>query len=345
MAKRPKSKMTDFARHIEYFLLKYLPYERNLSEATVKSYRDVLVKFITFMEKAKGVKANNLMLTHLTRSNIQDFLSHLRDTGSKPSTCNHRLVVLWSLVKYLQSSEIQLMQQWQHILSINKMKEDEPVVGYLSVEAIAMLLSAPDRTTRNGRRHALILSLMYDLGARVQEIANLKVSDIRIYDNEVTVHIMGKGNKGRVVPLMGESVNAVKQYLKDWGLTVSNKANNPFFFNARGSKLTRSGITHILNIYVELCRREKPMLFYERVSCHKLRHSKAMHLLQAGVNLIYIRDLLGHSSVKTTEVYARVGSSFKNEALKKAYRGTTVETDIAPMWIEDPDLLQRLKML
>lgn len=345
MVKPRKSKMTDFAKHIEYFLLKYLPYERNLSTATVKSYRDVLVKFIIFMEKTKCVKANNLTLKHLNRANIQDFLTHLHDEGCKPSTCNHRLVVIWSLVKYLQSSEIQLMQQWQQVLSINKMKEEEPAVGYLSVEAIGMLLAAPDRMTRSGRRHALIMSLMYDLGARVQEIANLKVSDIRLYDNEVIIHILGKGNKGRIVPLMGESVDNVRNYLKEWGLTEPDKASHPLFFNTRGSKLTRSGIAHILNTYVEICRREKPMLFLESVSCHKLRHSKAMHLLQAGVNLIYIRDLLGHASVKTTEVYARVGSSFKNEALKKAYRGTTVETGMSPMWLKDPDLLDRLRNL
>lgn len=345
MVKPRRSKTTDFAKHIEYFLLKYLPYERNLSPATVKSYRDVLVQFIIFMEKSKSVKANNLTLKQLNRANVQDFVSHMRDVGCKPSTCNHRLVVIWSLVKYLQFSEIQLMQQWQQVLSINKMKEEEPSVGYLSVDAIGTLLATPNRMTRSGRRHALILSLMYDLGARVQEIADLKVSDIRLYDNEVTVHVKGKGNKGRVVPLMGESIDTIRQYLKEWGLAEPDKADHPLFFNARGSKLTRSGIAHILNTYVEICRREKPMLFLESVSCHTLRHSKAMHLLQAGVNLIYIRDLLGHSSVKTTEIYARVGSSFKNEALKKAYRGTTVETGITPMWLDNPDLLDKLRNL
>ena len=336
------NKETDFGRHLEYFLKKYLPFERNMTASTVKSYRAVFIKFVLFMKDKMKIKPDKIKLSHLTRSNVQAFLNSIHEEGNTPSTCNHRLAVIWAFVKYLQYEEVQNMAQWQQILSINKMQTESPVIAYLSVEATKVLLSAQDCSTKGGRRHHLMLAMLYDLGLRVQELADLKVGDLRFYGKEINVRVMGKGRKGRIVPLMGVSVDTVRQYLDEWNLTAIEKADHPLFFNARHTKLTRSGISYILKTYLDACRKENPQLFPDPISCHKLRHSKAMHLLQSGVNLYYIRDLLGHSSEKTTEVYARVGSSFKDEALKKAYKGTTVETDTAPKWLEDPGLLEML---
>lgn len=337
--------VTDFAKRLEYFLHMYLPFERNLSSKTVKSYRDAFVKFLLYMDKTHHVRPEKFSLKHLTRENVQGFIDSLHREGCKPSTCNHRLAVIWAFVKYLQYEDVSRLAQWQQILAIHKLKEDEPVVEYLTAEAIAAILNKPNRSIKNGRRHYLILAMLYDLGLRVQELADLKVKDVRIYNNEVNVYVMGKGRKERLVPMMGESVETVRDYLKEWQLTEVTKSDHPLFFNARGTKLTRSGITHILKLYADMARATAPDAIPENISCHKLRHSKAMHLLQNGVNLIYIRDLLGHSSEKTTEIYARVGSSFKDEALRKAYEGTTVQTGTQPRWKEEPSLLKRLMEL
>ena len=178
---------------------------------------------------------------------------------------------------------------------------------------------------------------MYDTGARVQEMIDLTANSCR-FNKPYILQIIGKGNKSRIVPLMEEQVKILKSYM------IENKLSEPFageyllFSNSRKQKFTRAGITHIFLKYVDLARKLNPELIPKNISCHSLRHSKAIHLLQAGVNLVYIRDILGHVSVQTTELYARADIKLKREALEKAYTSVQPERITNPMWIEDSDL-------
>ena len=161
-----------------------------------------------------------------------------------------------------------------------------------------------------------LIALIYDSGARVQEIADLTVGDIRL--TPATVKLTGKGNITRIIPITGQTTKILDTYLKEYGLLGEEAINLPLFSNRGNCKLTRAGITYILSKYVEVAKKKEPKLFPKKVSPHLLRHSKAMHLLQANVNLIYIRDFLGHASVTTTERCAKADSEIKRKAIEKA---------------------------
>ena len=186
----------------------------------------------------------------------------------------------------------------------------------MTIDAVKALLATPDMKTKKGLRELALIALLYDSGARVQEIADLIIGDIRL--SPATVKLKGKGNKTRIVPIMDKTAKLLDLYLKEYGLNCEESINLPLFSNRANYKLTRAGISHILSKYVEIAKNNCPKLFPKKVSPHILRHSKAIHLLQANFNLIYIRDFLGHSSVTTTERYAKADSEIKRKAIEKA---------------------------
>lgn len=194
--------------------------------------------------------------------------------------------------------------QWQEILSIRVKKQERKSVSYLSVDGIKCLLEQASMDTRSGWRNLALLSLLYDSGARVQEIIELTPASLNL-NKPYTITILGKGCKKRIVPLQEEQVNLLQLYMTENNLDKAFSNQRPLFANNRGGKLTNAGITYILNIYASNARMTNPELIPDKISPHCLLHSKAMHLLQAGVNLVYIRDILGHVSIQTTEIYAR----------------------------------------
>ena len=216
------------------------------------------------------------------------------------------------------------------------------VPTYLTVEALAFLLSMPDTATRSGRRDSVLLSTLYDSGARAQELCDITVGDVRLKE-PCTIRLTGKGSKTRIVPLMAPTASLLRRYITERGLDVPERSNAPLFPSRSGGKLTRKGVSYILAKYVDGAHVLRPGLLPKTVSPHCLRHSKSMHLLQSGVDLIYIRDILGHSDIKTTEVYARIDSEMKRKALEKAVTG--VVSDDMPVWQKDSGLLSWLKSL
>lgn len=200
----------------------------------------------------------------------------------------------------------------------------------------------PDKTTKSGRRDLVLLSLIYDSGARVKEIADVRVADVRLHP-PATIKLTGKGNKTRIVPLMEPMAKLIEQYLKENKLNLPQCNEYPMFRNSEGKKLTRSGISFILKKHFSEAKKLFPECFPDTISPHVMRHSKAMHLLQAGVNLIYIRDLLGHVNIQTTEIYAKADSSMKRKALENAY--ANVVSDELPEWQQNTNLLEWLQNL
>jgi site-specific recombinase XerD len=203
-----------------------------------------------------------------------------------------------------------------------------------------LLLQQPDYTTIKGRRDLALLSLLYDTGARVQEIIDLTPSMLRL-DTPPVIKIIGKGNRARIVPMLDAQTGHLKNYILENRLDTASANMYPLFFNSRKEKLTRAGIHYIVQKYFKKALEENKMLLPEKISCHSLRHSKAMHLLQAGVNLVYIRDILGHVSVQTTEIYARADSKQKRKALEKAY--VNVNPNETAKWTKNESLMMWLK--
>lgn len=340
------SSKTDFAKYMGTYFQEYLTHERNVSVNTQKAYRDVFVQFIDYMRTVHKISVEKLSLKHFTKKHILEFLKMLlTEKQCSASTRNQRLAAFKSFARYLQYNDIERIGIFQDIITIPQLKCDNPVMNYLSVEGIKLLLSQPNCSSRNGKRHLVILSLMYETGARVQELCDLRVDSLRIDNKPYSIRLFGKGSKGRVVPLSEEIVNLLKEYMEEYKLANANMLKHPLFFNNRCEKLTRAGVTYILDTYTAMGRKENANLIPPSCSCHCIRHSRAMHLLQAGVNLIYIRDILGHTSVKTTEVYAKADSKFKQEALEKAYIKALPTINTNKIWQEDSDIREWLKSL
>jgi len=179
--------------------------------------------------------------------------------------------------------------------------------------------------------------LMYDSAARVQEICDLTVGCLRLQKPPTVTIAKGKGQKSRVVPLMPETAHMLEQYLLENSLNNSAEYSRPLFHNHQRGKLTRAGITYILKKYCDIVRRTNHTL--PDVSPHIFRHSKAMHMLKAGTDLIYIRDFLGHSQLATTEMYAKADSDMKREAIERV--SINLAPDL-PDWTEDISLMQML---
>lgn len=334
-------KPTDFSKSLTDFLSKYLPGERGMSVNTINSYKITFILLIGFVESQKKISINRLSLKDITKECIVEFLEWLQqERKCSDSTRNVRLAAIHSFVSFLQYEVPENINEWQRILSIKVKKAKKRTMNFLTIEGIKLLLAQPDLSTKKGRRDLAMLALMYDSAARVQEVIDLTASSVRL-TKPYTIKLVGKGNKARIVPLMDQQVEHLKYYMEKNHLLETYANLYPLFYNSRREKLTRAGVHHILQNYASAARKKDQKLIPEKISPHSLRHSKAMHLLQAGVNLVYIRDILGHESVQTTEVYARVDSKQKREAIEKAY-SDVVKREV-PLWTNNANLLEWLK--
>ena len=333
-------KKADFPKAVSDFLSVYLPSQRNFSKNTISSYCDTIKLLLRYCVEEKGYAIERLTLKQVDRAFVLSFLTWLeRERHSSASTLNQRLACIHTFFRFVQMSCPELLDHAQQILSIPFRKKPVPAIGYLSASDMKILLSQPDRHSRNGRRDLTLLSLLYDSGARVQELADLTVASIRL-EPPAQVTLLGKGNKVRVVPLMKNTVQLLQGYLTENHLDLPHKLQYPLFTNQRHEKLTRAGICYILNKYAILASRSHAHFPDPKsITPHVLRHSKAMHLLEAGVNIIYIRDILGHVDVSTTEVYARANLAMKQAALEKV---SHISPSDLPSWATDSSLLDWL---
>ena len=336
-------KPTDFANALTDFLGRYLTVECGYSPNTVTTYSYTFTLFIKYMETEELVRPEKLTLSEITKERIIGFLSWIeKERKCSPSTRNARLGALHSFFCYLQYRNVAGLAKWQDILSIKTKKPKAPEMAYLTIEGLKLILGQPDLKTRKGRRDFVLLGLLYDSGCRVQELIDLTPSCFR-FDETVTVKLQGKGNKGRVVPLSDTQVANLKQYMAEERLTNPECQCHPLFPNPQGNKMSRMAVLNIVKKYHRMARAVSPELIPEDIGCHSLRHSKAMHMLEAEINLVYIRDFLGHVSTTTTEVYARASEKMKQKALSKLNPGIVQEGKTS--WQSDKELLAYLKSL
>ena len=306
--------MNNFGFHITKFFGEYLPSNLAASINTIKSYRDAFVQLINFFEKKYQIKSNKLSFDNITVSSIEDFLLWLEaEKRVSMATRNQRLAAIHSFFKYVQHREPIYFNLCTSILSIRFKRKSLSALSYLSLDEIKILFSLPNKNTKQEYRDLTMLVILYDTGARVQELIDLKLQQIRL-DSKPIIYLQGKGNKTRVVPIGNDTANIIKKYITDNAIITPNEN---LFKNKQQRPLTRAGVNYVLNKYIEIGRKQKPNFFKKTISPHCMRHSKAMHLLEAGVNLIYIRDFLGHVSVTTTEVYAKTNPELKRKFLEE----------------------------
>lgn len=333
---------TDFAVFLHRFLTSHLAGLRGCSPNTIASYRDTFKLLIAFFRDGRSIPPDKLTLDHIDAAAITGFLDWLQTSRHNSiSTRNQRLAAISSFFRWLQSQDPARMAACQDILAVPAKKKARPGVNHLTVEQTRRLLAQPDRSTRRGRRDATLLATLYDTAARVQELADLTVRDIRVEPPALAV-LTGKGRKIRHVPLGGNTAMLLDAYLVEHGLDKPGHDDHSLFVNQHGSKLSRGGIAWIIGKYQAQAQAGEPALSSADISPHVLRHSRAMHLYEAGVPLPYIRDILGHVELATTDIYARASTEAKRKALEAAY---DIVTDNLPEWNHDPELLSWLASL
>jgi site-specific recombinase XerD len=336
-------KPTNFAVYLTKFLGAYLPNEKGFSLNTIASYRDTFTLLLKFISEEHSMPAEKITLDDLSKELIKQFLDWLEESRSNSiSTRNVRLAAIHSFFRYLQYEHPEKILEWQKILSIPIKKTLKPFVNYMSIDGIELLMKQPDTSKKSGRRDLALLALLYDSAARVQELINLTPNCIR-FENPSSIKLTGKRNKVRVVPLMTPEAELLKSYMVEHQLLEPWANEYPLFFNNRKEILSRGGVSYILKKYIIKAQLENTTLIPEKFTPHCLRHSKSMHLLQAGVNLVYIRDILGHVSIQATEIYARADSKQKRLAIESAYSNTLPKKE--PKWHNNSDLLKWLKSL
>lgn len=321
---------------VQDFFVKHLAIERNASANTIAAYRDGIKLFLQFASALDGRDPDKLDLEILDVGVVRSFLVWLdKERGCGARTRNHRLAVLKSFARYVATVAPEHLECCRRIRELSPASFERPSISYLDDDEVVTLVAAPDASTPAGRRDRALLLLLYNTGARVQEVADLDVGSI--HEGGVAVaHLRGKGRKQRSCPLWPRTVTAIRQMLADRPVVSPEQ---PLFLNARGRRLTRSGIAYILRRAGKQGRLSPRCA--ERLSPHVMRHTTAMHLLQSGVDITTIAAWLGHAQLGTTHGYVEIDLRMKQAAIDPATHLPELGTPAYP----DPHVIDWLEKL
>jgi site-specific recombinase XerD len=334
-------KRTDFAFYLSKFFVKYLPDSKGSSPRTIDSYRYGFMKFLDFLYEARSLSADRVAISDLTYDNVRDFLGWLQEEQHNSiATRNQRQAALNSFVRYLMYEYPDYMNEYQRILSIPVKKSPQAEIRFLKSAGVKLLMAQPNTETPSGLRDYVILTLLYTTGIRVTELIGLRVKDISLQE-PCTLLVHGKGSKYRYVPIRKHIAPIINRYLVAKHYDRPENMSEWLFQNHMGQKFARQGINYLINKYVAMAQEASPELIPDKLSPHKMRHTAAMSLLEAGVDLIYIRDFLGHVSVKTTEIYLRTDAKLKREAIEAASMEVVPKEEAK--WENDASLKDWLK--
>lgn len=343
MSPRPAAPADLAGRWLTKFFTDYLAGQRAASPRTVASYRDAMKLLLTWFKDVEHIPPEKLRLADIDRARVLRFLHWLEtERGCSAATRNQRLAVIKSYCRYTAVEQPDHLDQITQILGIRQKNTPAPELEHLTGDQVKTLLAEPGTATSIAVRDTVLLTLAYDTGARVQELCDLDIADIR-GSTPIIVTIHGKGSKIRYLPVMEPTARLLATYL-DHRQPHPGTGTSPLFTGPNHTRLTRSGIAKILTRHVQAVRARDPGWAPSlNISPHTLRRSRAMHLIQAGVNLIYIRDLLGHADIATTEIYARADAETKRKAIENAYQPLTPDT--LPDWTADNSLITWLDTL
>lgn len=323
-------KNKDFSYYLSKYLKDYLITERNFSENTLKSYTKTFKLLIEYLVNKKNYKLTDITFSNITQSIIIEFLNYLEEERKNSiTTRNQRLAAIKSFYQYCSIEEIENINNINKVLLIKDKKTVKTTVNYLTEDELKRIFNGIDTSTKIGRRDLMLLSLLYDTGARANEIIELKYGDINLETKRIILD--GKGKKKRIVSMMEKTKILLIQYLKEF-----NIGSDDYLFNKNHKKYNGTFVRDIIRKY-------KDIIPDKNIYPHVFRHTRAVHLLDHGVNIIYIQEFLGHESVITTQIYASVIEDSKFKAIEQAtpeYRNENLLD-----WNDDQDLLNQLLSL
>lgn len=296
---------------IRRFMLEHMVAERNFSPNTQASYRDTLTLLLPFAAKLGGFAIDRMTVENLSPTIVRQFLDHVEcDRHCGGATRNLRLSALHSLARFIGMHSPVHLSWCSEVRSIPFKKTARTLISYLEKSEINALLAAPDRRTAIGARDYALLLFLYNSGARADEAAKLTIGRLQLTDPS-SVRILGKGNKMRVCPLWPTTSSVLTQ------LVTGRSADDTVFRGRTNQPMTRFGIHRVVTQYAKLVTKSHPAMKDKRISPHSVRHTTAVHLLRAGVDINTIRAWLGHVSLDTTHIYAEVDLEMKAKALAR----------------------------
>jgi site-specific recombinase XerD len=328
-----------FPHLLQAFFQDWMAGQRNLSRHTVLSYRDTWRLFLRFVGERKGQAVAQVGLSDLTEAAVLAFLRHCEeDRHASIGTRNCRLAALRAFFRFVAEREPAVAADCAMILRIPTKRAPTPAVCYLDAEEVTAILNQPDPATAEGQRDHVLLSFLYNTGARIQEALEV-CPNARRLDPPSQVRLFGKGRKERICPLWPETTDLIVALLR----RQSRAADEPIFVNRFGRPLGAAGVRFKLHQYVQSAAQTVPSLTSKHVSPHTFRHSTAVALVSAGVDVTVIRSWLGHAHLDTTNHYARASLDTKREALARVDAGA--RPGKPPRWKRDPELLAWLDAL
>ena len=314
--KRKKDK--DFWLLARAYLHDYMPAVKNLSDKSVDAYKQSLKTYLSFLKEVKSLTEEKVTLDAFSRDNIKEYVTWLKDKEFSPKTINLRLTAIRSFLKYCSEEDFELRGIYTDVCSVKKVKEEKKAIQYLKPQATSAILSAYGADTSKHRRNRMMLILLYDSGARVQELADLNISSLHIGEVNPYITLVGKGRKSRNVPLMAKTVKHLNVYIQEFH---PGNEEAPLFYSILGGKphrLSTDSISLVLKNAADMARKNCDEI-PDNVHCHLIRKTKAMDLYRNGVPLPFIMQLLGHESMSTTSgFYAFATLEMMSEAINKS---------------------------
>ena len=316
--KYKRTKTADFWVLARRFLHDYMPVIRNLSDKSVEAYKQSLKIYLEYLESEHGISNEKVTFDCFTRDNIKNFIRWLTNKSYSAKTINLRLTAIRSFLKYSSEEDFELRGIYIEVCSVKKVKGEKKPIVYLQPEATTAILAAYDTATTKHRRNKMMLIMLYDTGARIQELADLNISSLHLREQNPFVTLIGKGRKSRNVPLLKKTVQHLQIYLKEFHPEMNEC---PLFYSLLDGKphrLSTDSISLVLKSAADKAR-ETCETVPKRVHCHMIRKTKAMDLYKNGVPLPFIMQLLGHESMSTTSgFYAFATLEMMSDAMNKA---------------------------
>ena len=330
------------ARFVQPFFSQYLTAQRGLSPNTILSYRDSLKLLLPFVARQSAKPPDKLTLEDFDANLILTFLDHLEQTrGNSSQRCNNRLAALRTFFRYVAGQEPTVMERCQRICDIPLKRTEHTTIEYLEDEELCAILESVDPNSPNGLRDDALLLFLYNTGAPVQEAVDRERTDLPL-EPPFQVKLTGKGRKERLCPLWPETVSALETYFRQRDPDASSISS--VFVNARGEPITRFGIRYLVCQYAAKAEKTCPSLKSKNVTPHSVRHTTAMHLLQAGNDITLVKDWLGHADVNTTHGYFEIDLDMKRKALEACQAPDVKAPRRSPKW-QAPTILQWLEEL
>lgn len=335
---------TDFAVLVRRFFRTHLRSHNKVGANTVLTYRTAFKKLLAFFKQELGIPADDVSMDDFTRENIKAFYVWLAENEeNSDSTINNRQATINSFTQFLLYEYPDYMDEYKKILSIKSRRVPDPHISYLKADGIKLLLGQVDLDDRDGLRDYLILAILLSTGMRVSELISIRVMDVSM-SSPKSFLLHGKGNKIREVAIIKWTLPYLTKYMERYGLDRPEKGSRYLFVNHSGNQFTRQGINYIVKKYVKLARAEGCDVVASDISPHKLRHTSAMEFLDAGVSIFDIRDQLGHSSVRTTEIYVKANTERRKKVIEEASKKIFPrQEEEVPEWENNAGLLEFLE--